>query len=82
MGQNKPVQGIGVALSQQVGVERILVERCDSVRVYTFGELHTKVVQVSVVLPIFGRELVGPLVNDDQSHILHHREQLGEGMRR
>ena len=51
-------------------------------RVYTFGELHTKVVQVSVVLPIFGRELVGPLVNDDQSHILHHREQFGEGMRR
>ena len=50
-------------------------------RVYTFGELHTKVVQVSVVLPIFGRELVGPLVNNDQSHILHHREQLGEGMR-
>ena len=40
--ENQAVQGIGLALTEQVGVQGVLVKGCDGVGVHTLGELYPK----------------------------------------
>ena len=81
LSQNQAVQGVGLALTEQVGVQCILVQGSYSVCVHALGELDPKVVEVAVVFAVLRLELVGLLINNDQAHILHNRQQLGEGVR-
>ena len=81
LSQDQAVQGIGLALTEQVGVQGILVQGSHSVCVHALGEFNSEVVEVTVVFAILRLELVGLLINNDQAHILHNRQKLGEGVR-
>ena len=81
LGENQAVQGIGLALTEQVGVQGVLVKGCDGVGVHTLGELYPEVVEVAVLFAVLRLELVGLLIHNDQAHVLHHRQELGEGVR-
>ena len=81
LGENQAVQSIGLALTEQVGVQGVLVEGCDGVGVHTLGELDPEVVEVAVLFAVLRLELVGLLIHNDQAHVLHHRQELGESVR-
>ena len=81
LGENQAVQSIGLALTEQVGVQGILVEGCDGVGVHALGELDPEVVEVAVLFAVLRLELVGLLIHNDQAHVLHHRQELGESVR-
>ena len=67
LSQDQAVQGIGLALTEQVGVQGILVQGSHSVCVHALGEFNSEVVEVTVVFAILRLELVGLLINNDQA---------------
>ena len=77
--QNETVQAIRFALAQQVGVQCVLIEVSYLAGHYPLGQGNTEVIEQEGAA-IGGSDVVGLLIHHDHAHVLHDRQQLGEGV--